>query len=65
MSDGADLMTAEEVARRLRVSTTVVYKWARDNELPSFRVGKILRFRKADIDALVLSGGDEPEAKAG
>ena len=55
MSEATDLMTAKEVAARLRVSTGAVYKLARDGEIPSFRVGKVFRFHRGEIDRLMRS----------
>lgn len=53
----AELLTAKEVATRLRVSVATVNKWARDGVLPSLQfVDKgQRRFRVSDVDALVGS----------
>lgn len=43
------LLTADEVATALRVTTSSVYRWAKDGTLPSLRVGDTIRFRRADV----------------
>lgn len=48
----ARLMTADEVARMLKVPVSWVYKYARGglpNRIPGFRLGKYWRFREAEI----------------
>ncbi len=46
-----DALTAEEVAEMLRVSKNSVYRLAQAGELPSYRVGRKLRFTLRDIEA--------------
>lgn len=48
MSSG--LRTAEEVAARLQVPRTWVYRAAREGDLPSIRCGRYRRFDDADVD---------------
>lgn len=44
------LRTAEEVAERLRVPKTWVYRAAREGHLPSVRCGRYRRFDDRDVD---------------
>lgn len=44
-----ELLTAAEVASRLRVSTMTVYRLIRSGELPAVRVGRNYRVRAADL----------------
>ena len=46
-----DALTAEEVAEMLRVSKNSVYRLAQTGELPSYRVGRKLRFTLRGIEA--------------
>ncbi len=65
-----ETLRVEDVMRILHLSRNTVYKLAREGELPSFRVGRQLRFRGEDVrDRLVggaavettaLSEGSEP-----
>ncbi len=46
------LMTTDEVAQYLRVPVSTVHRWRSLGEAPkAARVGKHLRWRRADIDA--------------
>lgn len=50
MTDGKYL-TVEEVAKELRVSTDIVYKWLNTGELVGYQlVRKIWRIERADLD---------------
>ncbi len=40
------VMTAEDVARLLLVNTDTVYRLARKGEIPSFKVGRRVRFHR-------------------
>ena len=44
------LMTAREAAAYLRVHVQTVYGWHATRGMPAQRVGRSLRFRKADLD---------------
>lgn len=44
------LRTADEVAERLRVPKTWVYRPAREGHLPSVRCGRYRRFDDRDVD---------------
>lgn len=55
-SAGRELLTAEEVALRLRVAPSWVKKAARAGRIPSVPVGRYRRFRWADIEAWLERG---------
>ena len=61
---GNDALTAEEVAEMLRVSKNSVYRLAQSGELPSYRVGRKLRFALRDIEAYTQASA-EGKAAAG
>jgi excisionase family DNA binding protein len=46
----APLLTADEVAARLRVPRTWVYRAAREGTLPSVQCGRYRRFDERDVD---------------
>ena len=46
----SELMTADEVAERLRVPKTWVYRAARQGDLPSVRCGRYRRFDEGDVE---------------
>ena len=44
------LITAAEAARYLRVQPWTVYAWARSGKVRSVRIGRMVRFRRSDLD---------------
>ncbi len=45
------LLTPNEVAELLRVSSMTVYRLIKAGDLPAARIGKSFRIREADVDA--------------
>lgn len=64
VSEAPELLTTEEVARRLRVSRSTVSRWASDGELRVVRIGGVLRFHAADIEALIHATQADPPVDA-
>jgi excisionase family DNA binding protein len=65
MTDIAEVLTAEEAADLLRVSTKTVLTLARDGNLPGEKVGRAWRFLRSDL--LDYVGGNRrvrPDAMA-
>lgn len=52
---GDDLITARQLANKLHVDVTWVYR--NSDKLPGVRVGKLYRFRASQIDAWLERGG--------
>jgi excisionase family DNA binding protein len=48
-----EVLTVPEVARYLRVTTKTVYGLLKRGELASFRVGRVVRCRRADVDHFI------------
>ncbi|KLR61497.1 DNA-binding protein, excisionase family [Actinobacteria bacterium IMCC26207] len=57
MAEDAEVLTAEEAADLLRVSTKTVLTLARDGALPGTKVGRAWRFLRTDLVAFVHEGG--------
>jgi putative molybdopterin biosynthesis protein len=64
------LLTAEDVARQLRIQKYTVYELIKRGELPSSRVGKQVRISQADINRYLKAGktgpvpvGESPETE--
>lgn len=57
MSEDHEVLTADEAASLLRVSTKTVLGLARSGSLPGEKVGRAWRFLRSDVLALV-SGSD-------
>jgi excisionase family DNA binding protein len=45
-----ELLTVEQVQQLLKVGRTFAYSLVRSGELPSYRVGRLLRVRRQDVD---------------
>jgi excisionase family DNA binding protein len=58
-------LSVDEIARHLGVKRDTIYKWIDRKRMPSHKVGSLWKFRRAEVDAWVLSGkaGDSGGAK--
>lgn len=43
------LLTREETAEILSISLVTLWKWTKDGLLPSYRIGKKIRYKKSEI----------------
>ena len=57
-----DVMTADQAAEFLQTSRDTLLRKARAGELPAAKLGREWRFRRADLDAWLMAGGDKYEA---
>lgn len=51
---GNDLMTREEVCKYLGVTAATLHNWSKRGYLESIHVGRLVRYRRADVEALAL-----------
>ena len=61
------LMTAREVASYLRCSVTTVRRLVLRGKAPHYRLGRMIRFRRSEIDAWLAAhhgGGPAPEGQS-
>ena len=56
-----EIMTTDEVAEYLRTSAENVKRMARRGDLPASKLGRNWRFRKADVDDWLATGGSAYE----
>lgn len=54
-SERDELLTAEEVAERLRMTRASVYAETRADHIPHIRLGRFIRYRRAAIEAWILA----------
>ncbi len=52
-SVGDHVLTVQEVADYLKVTTKTVYELVRQGELPSFRIGRAVRCRQSAVEAFI------------
>jgi excisionase family DNA binding protein len=45
------ILTAQEAAAYLRVPLQTIYDWVHGGKLPAQRAGRLLRFRRSELDA--------------
>jgi excisionase family DNA binding protein len=48
-----EVLTVTEIAVRYKVSVREVRRWTGSGELPFYKLGKLVRVRKADLDAFL------------
>lgn len=48
-SEDEPLLTVDEVAERLNVSTKTVRRWIKTGELPAYRLGRQIRISEKDL----------------
>jgi excisionase family DNA binding protein len=59
-----DLLTAEEVADRLRLKHDTIMIWARQGRIPAHRLTrKVIRFRIEDVVAALVGEADRGETR--
>jgi excisionase family DNA binding protein len=46
---GESLLTTEQLTEWLNIPKTSVYTWTRTSQIPHFKVGRHLRFRREDV----------------
>ena len=49
------LLTEAEACNYLRIRPRQLYTWRMEGLMPYFKIGKAVRFRKADIDAALAT----------
>jgi len=47
---GNEIFNFDDVCKYLKISKHTLYKYTQRKEIPAFRIGKELRFRKESID---------------
>lgn len=52
------LLTKEQLAAMLGIQPRTVARWALAGKLPTLRVGCLLRFKWADVEAALRQGGN-------
>jgi excisionase family DNA binding protein len=59
ISNGARLLTAEQLAERWQIKPATVYALARGGQIPTVRLGpRLVRFRPVEIERFEADGGD-------
>ena len=56
-------LSVEEIAFHLGIKKDTTYKWVAKKHMPAHKVGRLLKFDKAEIDAWVKSGAASTDKK--
>lgn len=56
---GSDWLSVVGLASHLGISKETVYRWLDARSVPAYRIGKLWKFHRPEIDAWVKSGGAE------
>ncbi len=55
-ANGTDLLTVAEVASLLRLKPSTVRAWVLRRRIPYVKVGRLVRVRRADVEAVIERG---------
>lgn len=61
-SEATEILTLEEVANYLKVTTRTIYRMLDENQIPAFKIRGTWRFRKDEIEAMTR-GETPPKGK--
>ena len=50
-------LSVDEICQHLGVSKDTVYKWIEKHSMPAHRMGRLWKFKKAQVDTWIESGG--------
>lgn len=53
--ENEDILTLDELSAYLKIPKGTLYKLCENGSLPTFKVGKQLRFRKGDIEKWIAT----------
>lgn len=48
-----EFYTVKELADLLRVTEMTIYRWVKRGELAAYQIGRVMRFRRDDIEAFL------------
>ncbi|MBI4444319.1 MAG: helix-turn-helix domain-containing protein [Acidobacteria bacterium] len=50
----SELMTIDQAARYLSIAKPTLYHWVSDRRIPFVKMGRLVRFRRCDLDRFIL-----------
>ncbi len=54
------LLTVKEAAQRLACTEAAIRKWLYQRRLPAVKVGRLIRLRETDLEAMIARGLRSP-----
>lgn len=61
-ADKLETISVEEAGRRLGIGRNSAYRAAQRHEIPSLRIGRLLRVPVRALEKMIDRSGDKPEA---
>ncbi|MBW2321135.1 MAG: helix-turn-helix domain-containing protein [Deltaproteobacteria bacterium] len=49
-------LSVDEIAEYLGVKRDTIYKWVNRRKMPAHKVGRLLKFRKEEVDSWIKEG---------
>ena len=49
-------LSVDDIANHLGIKRDTVYKWIAENKLPAYKIGRLWKFKKDEVDAWVRDG---------
>jgi excisionase family DNA binding protein len=59
-SDEITWMSTQEAANRLGITTRTLYRFVDEGLLPAYKMGRVFRLQKRDVDAFIETSRVEP-----
>lgn len=56
-----DYYTPEEVANKLKIDITTVYRWVKEGRLKAIRVGRLLRIPESELQRFLGLDGNKQD----
>ena len=56
-------LSIDEISKYLGVSSDTVYRWIDKQGMPVYRIGRLWKFKKEDVDTWVKGGGAAQHGK--
>ena len=50
-------LSVDEIAEHLGIKRATVYKWISERQMPGHKIGRLWKFKIADVDEWVRKGG--------
>ena len=57
-------LSVTEIAKYLGVSEDTVYRWRYEKRIPGHKIGRMWKFKKAEVDAWVISDAPNKDSSS-
>lgn len=58
--DEIEWLSTQAAAHRMGITTRTLYRFVDEGALPAYRMGRVFRLKKSDVDAFIESSRVEP-----